>query len=60
MISQKSTISLKRLDKLTKKSKLEQKIDILAEAFEVLEQKVNGLLALEKERWKSTIKRMGK
>lgn len=60
MIKQKSLPSLKHLDKLTKKSPLEKKVDILAEAFEVLEQKVNGLLALEKERWKSTIKRMGK
>lgn len=60
MIKQKSILSLKHLDKLTKKSKLEQKVDILAEAFEVLEQKVNGLLKLEKDRWQSTFKRLGK
>lgn len=54
----KNPTSLKHLHKLTKKSRLEKKVDILADLVKELGQKVNGLCALEKERWKSTIKRI--
>lgn len=56
----KKPTSIKHLDKLTKKSPLEKKVDILAELVEELGQKVNALLKLEKDRWQSTFKRMGK
>ena len=46
MISQKSIVSLKHLDKNRRKSRIEKKVEILAELVKELGQKVNGLCSI--------------